>query len=104
MSYHIWCVHYVLQVVQHPDAQNKAVGCGLFYNRTLWCGCGTYLVGLDPRDMLMKHYKRLVKEEDADISMMAASHNHVWVGFRDKSFLSVCSTVKPGDMEVLDCQ
>ena len=78
--------------------------CGLLYRRTLYCGCGQYLIGLDPKDMLIKHYKPLLKEEFADISTMAASHNHVWVGFSDLSYLLMCSVVRLGDMELLDCQ
>ncbi len=77
--------------------------CGVYYKRTLWCGCGRYLVGLDAADLLMKHYKPIIKEEvEADV--MAASHDHVWVGFCGQSYLVVCNALKPNDQELLDCQ
>jgi hypothetical protein len=91
-------------VLSHPDAKRKAVRCGLSYRGTLWCGCGTYLIGLDPKDLLMKHYKSILSEDEGEAVLMAASHDYVWVGFEGKSCLVVCSTTKPNDRETLDIQ
>lgn len=100
-------MHSVLhspQVLQHPDAHNSSVSCGVFCWRTLWCGCGRYLIGLDPNDFLMKHYQPIIKEQGANASFIAASHSHIWVGFKNQSYLMVCTATKPSDMEMLDCQ
>ena len=76
--------------------------CGLFYDKTIWCGCGTYLIGLDPKDLLMKHYKSIVKE--TGVAMMAGGGDHVWVGFQDSSAVAVCNVFKTSQLETLDCQ
>ena len=70
----------------------------------MWCGCGTYLIGLDPKDLLMKHYKSILPGEEGEAVMIAASHDYVWVGFQDRSCLVVCSTTKPNNRETLECQ
>lgn len=95
-------VRVLSQVLFHPDAMDKPVSCGLFYDKTLWCGCGTYLIGLDPKDLLMKHYKPIVKE--AEVAMMAGSGDHVWVGFQDSSAVVVCNVFRTSQLETLDCQ
>lgn len=92
---------FCCQIVKHPDAQKAAVSCGLFYNRTLWCGCGRYLVGVDARDYLIKHYKPI--KDDVEITSIAACLGHVWVSFREKSTLVLFNAAVPGSMEMLDC-
>ena len=82
--------------------KKTAIYCGLFYRRTLWCGCGRYLIGLDPQDYLTKHYKPIIKE-DVCVYKMAASHGCMWVGFKDKSYLVVCDLTKTNSVEKLDC-
>ena len=91
------------QLLKHPEAQQKPVRCGIFYARTLWCGCGRYLIGLDARDLLIKQYKPIIMEE-VEASVMAATHDHVWVGFSEQSFLVICSSLKPNEKETVDCQ
>ena len=60
-------------------------------------------MGLDAQDLLIKHYKPIIKEE-VEAVVMAATSNHVWVGFRDQSYLVICNSLKPNDLETLDGQ
>lgn len=100
-----FCDSSSLQVLTLPVAETDGIPtcCGLFHAGTLWCGCGRYLVGLGPEDLLRKYYKPVIKE-DVCVTTIAASGDHVWLGFKEKSYLAVCNTKLPGPCETLDCQ
>lgn len=89
--------------MNNPDAQKTAITCGVYHSRCLWCGCGRYLIGLDPTNYLMKYYKPVIHDECA-VTMVTGSHGHIWVGFTESSLIAVCDVGNGSQYEHIDCQ
>lgn len=93
----------VSQVVNHPDADKTAIHCGLFYRKMVWCGCGRYLIGLDTKVYMMKHYKPVIREE-THITFMAAASGCLWIGFEGRDELVVCDTSNALSLGTIHCR
>lgn len=94
---------FVTQVVNHPDAQKTAISCGVYHHRTLWCGCGRYIIGLDTKEYLLKHYKPVIKEQTR-VSRIAALRGYLWMGFEGLSELVVCNADTAVCLDSIDCR
>ena len=91
------------QMINHPDAHKTAISCGLYHRKTLWCGCGRYLIGLDTKDYLLKHYKPVIREQTRMVTMAAAS-GRLWLGFEDRSEVVVCDANSANSLDIIDCR
>ncbi len=93
----------VIQVMNHPDADKTAILCGLFHRKTVWCGCGRYLIGLDTKEYMMKYYKPVIREV-ANVTYMAAASGYLWLGFEGRDELVVCDTSNALALGTIRCR
>ena len=95
---------FIKQIINHPGDDDKTpVSCGVYNRKTLWCGCGRYLIGLDPDDFLMKFYKPVIREH-VNVSHIAAVMGKVWMSFEGREELIVCSTSVTSSLDTISCQ
>ena len=88
----------------NPDAMKTAIRCGIYHKGTIWCGCGRYLIELDPKEYLMRSYKPITRENEATVSKVAGSREHIWVALEGQSFIVVYDTFRRSTLETLDCK
>ncbi len=93
----------IIQAINHPDADKTAIRCGVFHRKTVWCGCGRNLIGLDTKAYMMKHYKPVIREQ-ATVTYMAASSGYLWLGFEGRDELVVCDTSNALSLGVIRCR
>lgn len=88
----------------NPDAMKTAIRCGIYHNGMIWCGCGRYLIELDAHEYLMRSYKPITRENDATVSKVAGSHEHIWVALDGQSTIVVYDILRRKTVETLDCK
>lgn len=94
---------FVREVMNNPDADKIAISCGVHHEKVLWCGCGRYLIGLDTRDYILRHYKPVSADEGA-VKMVAAVMGRVWLSFAGRSELVVCNTRNALAIDTIKCR
>ena len=95
---------FIQQVMTNPDAMKTALRCGVYHKGTIWCGCGRYLIELDPKEYLMRSYKPLTRESEAMVFKIAGSKEQLWVVLQGQSTIVVYDTFKRKILENLDCK
>ena len=93
----------ITQVVNHPDADKTAIMCGVYHENTIWCGCGRYIIGLDSKEYLLKHYKPVLKELTS-VARVEGSYHHLWIGFQERSEIVLCDCFTAHCMDTINCQ
>lgn len=88
----------------NPDPLKTAINCGTHHKGCVWCGCGRYLIGLDPKEYLMKVYKPITRDESTRVTMVMGCHDYLWVGLEERSQIVICDAVKAQGQETLDIQ
>lgn len=94
---------FITQVIRNTEPEKTAISCGVYYKNIVWCGCGRYLVGLDSKEYLMKHYKPLIKEATC-ISHMVCALGQLWVSFDGRPELVSANAQTAQSTEAIDCQ
>lgn len=95
---------FIQQVMTNPDAMKTAIRCGVYHKGTIWCGCGRYLIELDPKEYLMRSYKPITRESEAMVFKIAGSKEQLWVVLQGQSTIVVYDTFKRKILENLDCK
>ena len=94
---------FITQVIGHAEPEKTAIVCGVFYKSVVWCGCGRYLVGLDPKEYMLKHYKPLLREATR-IERMVSALGQLWVSFDSRPELVFVDAQTATPVEPIDCQ
>ena len=94
---------FVREVVNNPDASKISISCGVFHRKVVWCGCGRYLIGLDVKDYILRHYKPVLANEGA-VKLIAAVMGRVWVSFEGRSDVVVCDTQNGLALDAFKCR
>lgn len=88
----------------NPDAMKTAIRCGVYHSGAIWCGCGRYLIELDPKEYLMRSYKPITRENEAMVSKVVGSREHLWMVLEGQSTVTVYDTFRQNTLETLDCK
>lgn len=94
---------FITQIMSNSDPEKTAISCGVHYKKIVWCGCGRYLVGLDSKEYMLKHYKPLIKDA-TQISHMICALGQLWVSFDSRTELVAVDTQTAQCAEPIDCQ
>ena len=94
---------FITQVLESTDPEKTAISCGVYYKNMVWCGCGKYLVGLDSREYMMKHYKPLLREATR-ITHIVSALGQLWVSFFGRPELVSVNAQTAHNVEPIDCQ
>lgn len=93
----------ITQVVNHPDADKTAITCGVYHENTIWCGCGRYIIGLDSKEYLLKHYKPVLKELTS-VAHVEGSYHHLWISFQEWSEVVLFDCFTAHCKKTINCQ
>jgi hypothetical protein len=94
---------FITQVISNTEPEKTAISCGVHYKTVVWCGCGRYLVGLDSKEYIVKHYKPLLKEA-TPISHIVCALGQLWISFDDQPELVSVNAHHPLEMQTINCQ
>lgn len=93
---------FITQVMRSSEPEKTAISCGV-YHKMVWCGCGKYLVGLEPKEYMLKHYKPVLKDATY-ISHMVCALGQLWISFDNRPELVAVDTQTVQCTEPIDCQ